>query len=155
MSTMARMAPAWMVTLKSSERSPRKRSAISRCPVLEIGRNSVMPSMMPRMTVLRVSDTGAAFLTSRWRHLNRAARRALRAAPGLHTVSQLVAQVLQLEARQWLVVAARQGHELECLAHLLRHDQAARLAGHARVLQLVAFLAHHRLEAEPQQKGRL
>ncbi len=46
-----------MATLKRSERAPRNCSAISRCPVLEMGRNSVMPSTMPRMTVFRVSDT--------------------------------------------------------------------------------------------------
>src|SRR5437870_8025527 len=57
MSTIAMIAPDWIATLNSSERSPSHCSAMSRCPVLEIGRNSVMPSMMPRITVLRVSDT--------------------------------------------------------------------------------------------------
>src|SRR5439155_23688577 len=64
MSTSARIAPDWIATLNSSERPPSHCSAMSRCPVLEIGRNSVMPSMMPRMTVLRVSDTWTSRLQS-------------------------------------------------------------------------------------------
>src|SRR5690606_24753293 len=44
---MARMAPAWMTMLKKSERAPSQYWAISRWPVLEIGRNSVRPSRMP------------------------------------------------------------------------------------------------------------
>src|SRR3546814_9745036 len=42
---MARMAPAWIEMLNRSLRWPSQCWAISRCPVLEIGRNSVMPSM--------------------------------------------------------------------------------------------------------------
>src|SRR6185312_7926194 len=59
-SVIARMAPAWMPTLNRSERVPSQCSAISRCPVDEIGRNSVMPSMMPRMTTRKKSCMGAA-----------------------------------------------------------------------------------------------
>src|SRR3546814_18443080 len=44
---MARMALAWIEMLNRSLRWPSQCWAISRCPVLEIGRNSVMPSMMP------------------------------------------------------------------------------------------------------------
>src|SRR4029077_17123918 len=112
---MAGTAPAWIVTLKSSERSPSQRSAMSRCPVLETGRNSVMPSMMPRITVLRVSDTllGLARPGMRGRHLNRAP-----------AISQQAGEILQLEAAERGVVAARQRYELERLAHLLRHDEA-------------------------------
>jgi len=50
----AAIAPIWMtavnpVTAGSSTCSPRTCSAIVRWPVLEIGRNSVRPSTMPRM----------------------------------------------------------------------------------------------------------
>src|SRR5665213_2690939 len=56
MNTTARMAPAWMATLNNSERSPSQCSAISRWPVLDTGRNSVIPSMMPRVMVCQRSD---------------------------------------------------------------------------------------------------
>src|SRR6185437_12267351 len=59
-SVIARIAPAWMPTLNRSERAPSQCSAINRCPVEEIGRNSVMPSMMPRMMTFRRSCMGAA-----------------------------------------------------------------------------------------------
>src|SRR5690242_15087694 len=54
-SVIARIAPAWIPTLNKSERAPSQCSAISKCPVEEIGRNSVMPSMMPRMTTRKKS----------------------------------------------------------------------------------------------------
>src|SRR5687767_12396559 len=51
MTTTASMAPDWIAMLNRSERSPSQCCAISRWPVLEIGRNSVTPSMTPsRMT---------------------------------------------------------------------------------------------------------
>src|SRR4051812_17260346 len=45
------MAPVWMTILKTFQRSsfaPSKSPARIRCPVEEIGRNSVRPSTMPR-----------------------------------------------------------------------------------------------------------
>jgi hypothetical protein len=50
------MAPDWMTISKSLPRSSLKLSrspARIRCPVLEIGRNSVRPSTTPRMSALR------------------------------------------------------------------------------------------------------
>src|SRR3546814_780977 len=48
-----------MAMLNRSLRAPSQRSAISRCPVLEIGRNSVTPSMMPsRRAARRLSKGG-------------------------------------------------------------------------------------------------
>ena len=48
MTVTARMAPAWITMLKTSERCPRPSfSAISRWPVLEMGKNSVTPSITP------------------------------------------------------------------------------------------------------------
>src|SRR5690606_26972383 len=46
--------------LNRSLRCPSHCSAISRCPVLEIGRNSVMPSMMPSSRAASRSVTGSA-----------------------------------------------------------------------------------------------
>src|SRR3954471_10924242 len=49
------MAPVWMTMLKTFQRSSFASSrspARMRWPVLEIGRNSVSPSTMPRMTAL-------------------------------------------------------------------------------------------------------
>jgi hypothetical protein len=43
MKVTARMAPAWMTMLNMSERWPSHCSAMIRWPVLEIGRNSVIP----------------------------------------------------------------------------------------------------------------
>src|ERR1700756_2464328 len=119
---------------------------MSRCPVLETGRNSVMPSMMPRITVLRVSDTllGLARPGMRGRHLNRAP-----------AISQQAGEILQLEAAERGVVAARQRYELERLAHLLRHDEAPCLAREVRALRGVRGLRHQLLEPRGQQKRRL
>ncbi len=54
----AAIAPIWItavnpVTAGSSTWRPRIFSAIVRCPVLEMGRNSVRPSTMPRMIASR------------------------------------------------------------------------------------------------------
>src|SRR5207248_11745885 len=91
------------------------------------GRNSVMPWMTPRMTVLRVSDTGLPRVRMSGRHLNRPAF-------GTGRASQLVAQVLKRKARQRDIAAARERHDLEGLAHLLGHDEAACLAREPRAL---------------------
>src|SRR3954451_22944930 len=53
------MAPVWMTILKTFQRSsfaPSKSPARMRCPVEEIGRNSVRPSTMPRMNASMRSD---------------------------------------------------------------------------------------------------
>src|SRR3546814_3111814 len=42
-----------MAMLNRSLRAPSQRPASNRCPVLEIGRNSVTPSMMPRRRAAR------------------------------------------------------------------------------------------------------
>src|SRR5690606_38245874 len=54
-SVIARIAPAWITMLKKSERAPSQCWAISRCPVLDTGRNSVSPSRMPS----RRADSGS------------------------------------------------------------------------------------------------
>src|SRR5688572_6807839 len=49
------MAPVWITRLNASQRSPvasSRSAARIRWPVLEIGRNSVSPSTMPRTTAL-------------------------------------------------------------------------------------------------------
>jgi hypothetical protein len=49
------MAPLWIATWKVATFSPvnpRSELATIRCPVEEIGRNSVSPSAMPRMAAL-------------------------------------------------------------------------------------------------------
>jgi hypothetical protein len=54
--TTARMAPDWMTISNSLPRSSLKLSrspARIRCPVLEIGRNSVKPSTTPRISAFR------------------------------------------------------------------------------------------------------
>src|SRR6185503_4528257 len=56
--TTASIAPVWMTRLKTVQRSslaPMRSAVRIRCPVLEIGRNSVMPSTTPRTTALRRS----------------------------------------------------------------------------------------------------
>src|SRR5438477_8584790 len=57
---MARIAPSWIRIAKLFQKlsSPRlkKRSASNRWPVEETGRNSVMPSTMPRITARIASD---------------------------------------------------------------------------------------------------
>src|SRR2546423_8985612 len=148
MSTSARIAPDWITTLNSSERSPSHCSAMSRCPVLETGRNSVMPSMRPRMTVLMLSDTGLPRVQMTGRHLNRPAF-------GTGRASQLVAQVLKRKARQRDIAAARERHDLEGLAHLLGHDEAACLAREARALHGVVGLGYEALETQGEEKRRL
>src|SRR6476469_9621178 len=53
---MARIAPSWMMTLNAAHFSASKPSssvAKIKCPVEETGRNSVTPSTMPRMSVIR------------------------------------------------------------------------------------------------------
>jgi hypothetical protein len=73
------MAPAWMPMLNRSERWPSQRSAISRWPVLEIGRNSVMPSMTPSNSAWIRSDTGRA----EWlRRMRKDTRSRCRSMPG-------------------------------------------------------------------------
>ncbi|MNI65888.1 hypothetical protein D3C73_1214160 [compost metagenome] len=59
-STTARIAPAWMMMLKKSDRAPSQCWAISRWPVLEIGRNSVKPSRMPSSRAESRSDMDGA-----------------------------------------------------------------------------------------------
>ena len=53
----ARMAPVWMAmakTLAFSSSQPSSELVRMRWPVLEMGRNSVRPSTMPRMTALTI-----------------------------------------------------------------------------------------------------
>ena len=54
--TTARMAPSWMAMLNTawlSASKPMRLPATIRWPVLEMGRNSVRPSMMPRKRALK------------------------------------------------------------------------------------------------------
>src|SRR2546422_2238834 len=54
----ARTAPVWIAmsnTLPRSSFAPRRSLARIRCPVLEIGRNSVSPSTTPRISASRIS----------------------------------------------------------------------------------------------------
>src|SRR3569623_3489787 len=57
---MARIAPSWIRTVNESQKAPsprpKKRSASRRWPVEDTGRNSVTPSMIPRITARIVSD---------------------------------------------------------------------------------------------------
>src|SRR6185312_14007191 len=117
---MARMAPAWMTTLNSSERSPSQCSAISRCAVLEMGRNSVMPSMMPRYTVLRMSDTKVLAVS---RH--RSGARML----------QRSTQILQGKTCQQAFMVFSEGHDFEGFTHLSRQQQLACLTCPLHTLQ--------------------
>src|SRR5690606_23180592 len=57
---MATIAPDWMAMLNRSLRGPSQCWAISRWPVLEIGRNSVRPSRMPRRRSARRGFTWEA-----------------------------------------------------------------------------------------------
>src|SRR3569623_1150287 len=58
--THARIAPSWIKTVNESQNAPsprwKKRSASSKWPVEATGRNSVTPSMMPRITARIASD---------------------------------------------------------------------------------------------------
>src|ERR1700733_7927595 len=55
------MAPSWISTTKLSQKAPsprpKKRFTSSMWPVEETGKNSVMPSTMPRMTARNESDS--------------------------------------------------------------------------------------------------
>src|SRR6185437_15881944 len=137
---MARMAPAWMTTLNSSERSPSQCSAISRCAVLETGRNSVMPSMMPRYTVLRMSDTKVLAVG---RHGSGA------------RMLQRSAQILEGKACQRAFMILAEGHDFEGFAHLSREQQLAGLTSPLHTLQERTGLRGHILDAGSQQECRL
>ena len=54
------MVPSWVTAVKAAPGSsqPAKAGMIRRCPVLEIGRNSVRPWAIPRTMASR-SDTAA------------------------------------------------------------------------------------------------
>src|SRR5258706_5641650 len=96
----ARIAPSWITmskTLPFSSFSPRRSETRMRCPVEEIGRNSVRPSTTPRRTASSRGSRGiAAYSKGNWklweaeRSMNRReamrtiAGAALIAAPALH-----------------------------------------------------------------------
>src|SRR6201989_3317170 len=78
MKVTARIAPAWMATLNRSDRAPSQRSAMSRWPVLDMGRNSVIPSTIPRRMALISSFTRGTF---RWETAPYFSRSGSRRAP--------------------------------------------------------------------------
>ena len=57
----AAIVPSWVMAVKAAPGSsqPRKAGTIRRCPVLEIGRNSVSPWTMPRTMAWKASTAAA------------------------------------------------------------------------------------------------
>src|SRR5882672_1553068 len=131
-----------MATLNRSERAPRNCSAMSRCPVLEMGRNSVMPSTMPRMMVFSVSDTRvlAGVGAGRGRYAKRSKGRS---------------QVLVRKSTQGLLQVAAQRHHFEGFAHFARQQKSASLAGEASVIRSVGGLGGQGFDACAKEKGSL
>jgi hypothetical protein len=58
--TTAAIVPSWVTAVNAAPGSsqPRKAGTMRRCPVLEMGRNSVSPCTIPR-TIASISDTAA------------------------------------------------------------------------------------------------
>ena len=60
-SSTAAIVPSWVTAVKAAPGSsqPRNAGTIRRCPVLEIGRNSVSPWTMPRTMAWKASTAAA------------------------------------------------------------------------------------------------
>src|SRR5579862_250548 len=131
----ANMVPVWSMTSSSviggeAGSSPISFSATTTCAELDTGSSSASPCTTASTMIL-----------------SSVIRRVL--------PLQQVPQILQRKSRQRHLASARERHELERLAHLLGHDQAARFAREACVRDCLPARGYQPLETEPEEEGRL
>ena len=68
----AAIVPSWITAVNAAPGSsqPKKAGTIRRCPLLEMGRNSVSPWTMPRTMAWKASMRAATIATAAPRHLD-------------------------------------------------------------------------------------